>query len=118
MVSRFSRMALLAACAAFLAANLIHNSGGIDPAIAPGGIFTALLFWKPRRLFLTLATIALAVPALLFFKPSALTELSRQGYFFNHLFLLLTAVLATGALASGLLPNRAASTRMTAQEHA
>ncbi len=115
--SRFSRFLILAALCAFMGAILIHNRGAVDPAFAPGALFTALLFWRPRRVFLVLAGLFLAIPAIAFLKWAALTDPSRQPDFFNHVFLLLTAVLALAGVASGVMPNRAISARVAPQNN-
>lgn len=115
--SRLSRLLILAALGAFMGAILIHNRGGVDPAFVPGALFTALLFWRPRRVFLILAGLFLAGPAILFLNWAALTDLSRPAYFFNHIFLLLTAVLALAGIASGVMPNRAVHTSVATQNN-
>ncbi len=116
-LSRSTRFLALAAFVAFVAANLIHNRGGIDSALVPGGVFTALLLWKPRRVFQLLAAISVAVPAIAFFKWAALTDPSRQAYFVNHLFLLLAAVFAVGGFAMAIMPRRNAARTVAPQQN-
>ncbi len=115
--SRLSRLLLLASLGAFLVAIIIHNRGGIDPAIVPGALFTALFFWKPRRVSLVLAAITLAGPAVAFLNFAALTDPARRAFFINHVFLLLTALLALGAVVVGLLPNGAAQRAVTVRKN-
>jgi hypothetical protein len=115
--SRFSRFLILAALGAFMGAILIHNRGGVDPAFVPGALFTALFFWRPRRVFLILAGLFLAGPAILFLKWTALADPSRPVDFFNHVFLLLTAVLAIAGLVNGVMPNRPVSARVAPQNN-
>lgn len=103
---RTGRTLIVAAYAAFLAANLIHNRFLVDAAIVPSGVFVALMLWKPHRVFLLAAAICVAAPALGFFKPNALLEPTGVLRFLNHMFLLAGGLLAVAAGIVGVLPSR------------
>jgi hypothetical protein len=110
-----SNILRLAALAAFAAANIIHNEyRGVDAAIAPATLFTVLMLWKPRRVFIVLAAIFVALPAFRFFNLAALADVAQAHRYFNHLFLLLSGVLAVTAGVLGLLPARPADAGRTA----
>ncbi len=103
---RLPKALVLAAVAALVAANLIHNAGLVDAAAFPGIVFAGLMLWRPRRAFLLAAALFVALPAIAFLDWAALSDLSRLRPFFNHLFLLLAGVFAAAGAAGGLLPAR------------
>lgn len=89
-----------------LGANLIHNNGGLDPAVVP-----AIAFWTihrrwPRPWWLWIAVMAIGLPSVLFFRPSALIHPHDARAFLNHVALLLAAVFAIASLVVSLRPAR------------
>jgi hypothetical protein len=100
---RTGRNLLVAAYGSFVAANLIHNQLGLDPAVIPSGLFVALMLWKPHRGFLIAGAICIAAPALGFFKLNAILQPTTSLRFMNHLFLFSGGVLALAAGASGVV---------------
>lgn len=103
--SRAGRVLVLAAFAAFLIANLIHNRFGVDAAIVPATVFVAVWLWRPRRWIQLVALFFIAAPSLLFFKVAALTGPAGTITFWNHVVLLVAAVLA---IAGAIVALRAA----------
>ena len=105
-VSLFGRpdaLALFGAFTAFAVANVIHNNfGALDLAIAPPVIFTALYCWRRKHWLLLVATFFIAIPALLFFRPTALLDPSRTQVFINHLALILAGMLGVLSAAISL----------------
>lgn len=85
---------LLAAVLCFVIANVIHNGGGVDPAIAPATLLAALYVWRRHRVLLWLALLAIAVPSFAFLKFGALGDPAALRPFLNHLALLLAGTLA------------------------
>ena len=78
-ISRASRVWMFAALVAFAAANIIHNEyRGVDAAIAPATLFTALMVWKPCRVFIILAAIFVALPAFRLLKLAALADAASR----------------------------------------
>jgi hypothetical protein len=106
-------LALLGAFGAFSAANLIHNNFGLDVAIAPPAIFTALYCWRQKGWLLHAANFFIAIPAFLFLKPSALLDLSRTPVFINHLALLLAGMLSVISTLISVLARRKAISGVT-----
>ena len=103
---------MLAAFAAFLLANLIHNEFGLDAAILPAGIVIVLLLWRALRSLLAAAALTIGVPAFAFLEWSALIQTSNVHRLLNHLALLAGGVLAVVALtAEVILLARAAALR-------
>jgi hypothetical protein len=94
------------ALVSFVTANVIHNSGGVDPAIVPATTLAAAHWWRPGPGLLRATAIAITLPALLFLKWTALTDPASTKPFLNHLALLLAAILASTSATLGLLPRR------------
>ncbi len=90
--STLGRALAFAALVAFVIANVIHNRFGVDVAVIPAVVFSALLLWRPRRWVLVVAAFFIAAPSLLFFRSAALTSPGSAIYFVNHFFLLLAAL--------------------------
>lgn len=88
----------LGAFGAALTANLIHNDLGLDPAIAPAAVLTALYWRRPRRGLLWAAAVVTALPSFLFLRWSALGSPAAVRPFFNHLALLVAGVAAVLAV--------------------
>jgi hypothetical protein len=99
-------LALLGAFGAFATANLIHNNFGLDVAIAPPAIFTALYCWRRRNWLLRTANFFIAIPAFVFLKPSALLDVSNSTVFLNHLALILAGVLGVISLGISFVTAR------------
>jgi len=97
---------LLAAFTSFLAANLIHNWFGLDPAILPSGVLVGLYLWRRRPGFLWAGALFIALPAFGFLKWSALADPGAFRPFLNHVALLLAAVLALLSVGASLAGGR------------
>lgn len=82
------------AFASFVTANVVHHNGGLDPAIVPATALAAANWWRPARGLLRANALAIAVPALFFFKLTALTDPAFAKPFLNHPTLFLAAILA------------------------
>lgn len=93
---------LMAAFIAFLAANVIHNSFGVDPAILPAGVLLGLYLWRRRRGLLWAAALLIAAPAFLFLKWGALASPGDIRPFLNHAALLAAGVLALAAVGASI----------------
>lgn len=105
------RILIVAGFVTFIAAILFHcrfDAGCIirDVVIYPATIFTALLVGRDQRWLYAIAAIAIAVPAVGFFEPSALAEPAEIRRFLNHLFLLLAALLAAAGAVGGFVRKR------------
>lgn len=107
--TRAATSLVVAAFLSFLAANLLHNRFGIDPAIAPAALFTGLYLWKARRWMMLAAAFFIAVPSFLFLRWSALADPSAPVVFGNHAALLLGGALALAAAALALRSGGAAA---------
>jgi hypothetical protein len=83
----------------FVAANLIHNNGGLDPAILPATVLAALYWWRPGPGLLRATAVVIALPSLFFFKWAALTNPTAAKPFLNHLALFLAGMLAIASVA-------------------
>jgi hypothetical protein len=99
-------LALLGAFGAFATANVIHNNFGLDVAIAPPAIFTALYGLRRKSWLLYAAIFFIALPAFLFLKPAALLDVSRTTIFVNHLALLLAGLLGVVSAVISVLAMR------------
>lgn len=110
-----SMVLLLVAFGSFTAANLIHNNFGLDLAIVPSAVLTALHWWRPRRGFLLGGAIFIALPAFLFLKWSSLTDHRNVLPFLNHIALLTAGVLALTCMVESLLA-RSGGRRAAARE--
>jgi hypothetical protein len=97
---------ILCAFAAYAAANLMHNSLGLDPAIVPAALFIVLLLWRRQRGYLLAAAFVMVVPAFLFLRWSELISPTSALYFFNHIALLAAGGLALAAAITALVPAR------------
>lgn len=93
---------LLVAFVAFVAANLIHNNFGLDPAVSPAGLLVTLNLWRPNRWLLRGAAVLIALPAFVFLKWGALVNPGDPRLFWNHVALALAGVLAVLALLKSL----------------
>ena len=93
------------AFASFVTANVIHNSGGLDPAIVPATALAAANWWRPGPALLRATALAIALPALFFFKLTALTDPASAKPFLNHLTLFLAAILAIASASLSLRPG-------------
>lgn len=102
---------LLGAFAALVAANLIHNNFGLDPAVAPAALLLALHWWRPNRWLLLAAAILIALPAFAFLKWGALLNPGDARPFWNHLALLLAGLLAVLAAVTSLAAETRARRR-------
>jgi hypothetical protein len=96
---------LASALASFVTANLIHNSGGLDPAIVPATVLAAAVWRRPGPALSRAAAVAIALPALYFFKWASLTDPVSARVFLNHLALLLAGLLAIASIALGPVPT-------------
>jgi hypothetical protein len=101
------RSLLFLALAAYAAAVVIHNRFGLDPAIAPAALLTALTAWRPRRPLLWGAAFFIAAPSFLFLEWSALTASGDPWTFANHLALLAAGLLAVASAIRSLRPTGA-----------
>jgi len=93
------RLMLVAGCAAFVAAILVHHRfspAGVlrDVALYPAAVCTGLVVLKGHRWVYALAAITIALPAWAFFEAAALTEPGDTRRFVNHVLLLLAAAFA------------------------
>lgn len=93
---------LLGAFVALVAANLIHNNFGLDPAVAPAALLVALNWWRPNRWLLRAGAVLIALPAFAFLKWGALVNPADTEAFWNHVALLLAGALAVLALVKTL----------------
>jgi hypothetical protein len=50
------------ALASFVTANVIHNNGGLDPAIVPATALAAANWWRPGPGLLRATALAIALP--------------------------------------------------------
>jgi hypothetical protein len=108
-VQRAALGLILAAFVAFAAANVIHNSVGLDPAIVPPALFVGLVFWRKRRWLLLAAAFFIAAPSFSFLRWSELTSPTDTLHFLNHVALLAAGVLAISGAVVVLIPQRAAA---------
>jgi hypothetical protein len=93
---------LLGAFVALVAANLIHNNFGLDPAVAPAALLVALNWWRPNRWLLRVAAVLIALPAFAFLKLGALANPGSAQPFWNHVALAMAGALAVLALLKSL----------------
>lgn len=108
---RVSSSLNLAALATFTCANLIHNDFGLDPAIAPAALFTALYLWKRRTALLLMAAFLIALPAFAFLRLSELSSPASTLSFLNHVALLAAGLLAVAGAVAALRGRRHATAR-------
>ena len=94
---------LLAAFVAAIAANLIHNRLGLDPAVGPAAVAVALYWWRPGQALLAVAAVLIGAPAILFFDWRALLDPGNIIYFLNHAALLAAGLLAALAVISSFV---------------
>jgi hypothetical protein len=106
MTLSLSRLLVLVAFVAFVGANLIHNNFTVDPAVFPSAVFIGLMLWKPRRGFLIAAAAFITLPALTFFKTSAILEPTNTLGFLNHIFLLVAGLVGFSAIVVGIISIR------------
>jgi len=101
-----AQIALASALIAFLLSNLIHNDFGLDVAVVPAATFGALFAWRRARPLLWATALFVALPALSFLRPTALTQTADLKVFFNHWALLVAGGLAIVGVLLSLTPRR------------
>jgi len=69
-------------------------------------VLGALYAWRPGRALLWATVIVIALPSLLFFQASALTDPANVRFFANHVALMLAGVLAAAAAGRDLWPGK------------
>ena len=104
---------IIVAFAAFAIANLIHNGGGLDPAIVPAVVLLAAYLWRPRPVLLWATAVMIALPSFMFVKWTALTDASNVRSFANHVALATAALLAVLAPFTPSLTNRRSTSSQT-----
>lgn len=95
--------AIFLAFGAFLAANMIHNDFGLDPAIIPATVLVVLYLWRPRRGLLWASSFVIAFPAFAFLRWRALIPSAEVLPFLNHVALFLAGVFAVVGIAISLI---------------
>jgi hypothetical protein len=93
------------ALASFVTANVIHNSGGLDPALVPATALAAANWWRPGRGLLRATALTIALPALYVFKLTALTDPTFAKPFLNHLVRCFAALLVSASASLILRPR-------------